>query len=103
MEPEVHNLPIYGEPDMDLLRSAKQTLAVDWRIKVRPAVPGDERVLSFAGTPNFACDYAASKNWIVSNLADAIRWVIEGGVDNRVVRMEQWLEKALGTKGVHEV
>lgn len=99
--PDIYTLYVYGDANMDMLRQAKHQLSVPWKIIPREAVPGDSPVLCWQGPPGWACDYAASKEWTVAKLVDAIPQLV--GVkplDRRVFRMADWFTQTMGRKVV---
>lgn len=94
-------LPIYPHKPtgkvLDLIRQAKQKLAVDFQVQPVDAVPGSPgRVLALQETPNFLCDHALVQNLTVESLTAALAYVLELNDDPRGVTVRRMLTEIFG-------
>lgn len=90
---------IQGEPSdiqRKMFRAAKSQLHVADLLKFVEASPGCGRVISFAGKPDFACDYAIVKTENQGAITDVLAWYLELQFDRRAHSLIDWLTEAFG-------
>jgi len=103
---ETRELLIYGKPDMNKIRDAKQALGVPFLVVPRFLTNNydsgwglDRRVLAYDATPPFLCDYALiGPKTSQEGLLAALKWVLLGGDDPRVTHVFETLSKWMGTE-----
>lgn len=98
---DVIPLPVYprkptGE-NLELIKIAKQSLSVNFKIQVCDAVPGSPgRVLAIGSKPNFLCEYAYVANPTVESLTQALAWCLHLKEDVRGVTIARMLSEIMG-------
>jgi hypothetical protein len=88
---------------LEALKTAKESLDVDYLIRPVKAVPGSPgRVLAIGTKPDFVCDYAFVPEPSVESLKNALHWALGDHDDPRARTVVQVLEDIFG-KGVKEI
>lgn len=107
MSKEVRILPIYPSlptgDDLELFRSAKGELSLDYQIQpVRGVYGSPSRIIALKERPDFICDHALVQNPTVESIKAAMEWALGDKEDSRATTMQKMLEKIFG-EGVREV
>jgi hypothetical protein len=95
-------LPIYPSlptgADLELFRSAKGELSLDYLIQPVRAVYGSPfRVIALRKAPNFFCDYALVQKPNVDSIREAMKWALGTHEDPRAKTMANMLEEIFGS------
>lgn len=101
---ETRDLPIYGNPDMSKLKSAKASLGLSYLTRpVIATASTNGRILAWGVEPPWLADYAyASDETSPDGLTAALRWVLGLNDDPRAVTILGTLTNIFGF-GVREL
>jgi len=103
-EPRI--LPIYPSTptgaDLELFRSAKGKMSLDYLIQPVRAVYGSPfRIIALRKRPDFICDHAFVKEPSEKSIQAALEWALSEKEDSRATTVINMLEEIFG-EGVRE-
>lgn len=95
---EARILPVYPSTptgaDLELFRSAKGELSLDYPIRPVRAVYGSPfRIIALRERPDFICDYAFVEKPSKNSIQAALEWALGDHEDSRAVTIVSTLEK----------
>jgi len=103
---EARILPVYPSvptgADLELFRSAKSKLSLDYLIKPVRAVYGSPfRIIALRERPDFICDHALVAKPNVDSIQAAMEWALSDKEDSRAKTVISMLREIFG-EGVRE-